>query len=111
MTDSELTEELEKKPIEEEQGNSIVERLSSAEFWLRLVYMLIFFLIIMVASYVVVAVVIAQFFWVLITGEKNINVLRFSKSLSLFIHEILLFLSHNSDEKPFPFKDWPENNE
>lgn len=103
------------KPLEDkgetvkEDTQNIVERLSSAEFWLRLAYMLLFFVIVSVAAYVMTFVVIVQFFWVLIAGEKNNKVSQFSKSLSLFIYEILLFLSHNTDEKPFPFKDWPEN--
>jgi len=92
----------------EQWGDNIVERLLSTEFWLHLVYMLVFFLVISVASYVVVFVVIAQFFWVLVTGEKNPKILKFSKSLSTFIYEIVLFLSQNTNEKPFPFKDWPE---
>jgi len=95
-------------PDEKIKLDTLIDRLCSAEFWLRLVYMLVFFIIISVASYVVVAVVIAQFFWLLIVGEKNPQLLRFAKSLSTFIYEIVLFLSYNTEEKPFPFKDWPE---
>jgi len=107
MNDSQQVEQTE-IDSNDTHDNNIVERLLSAEFWLRLVYMLVFFLIISVASYVVVAVVIGQFFWALITGEKNPKILQFSKSLSVYISEIILFLSQNTDEKPFPFKDWPE---
>lgn len=102
-----MTDHKENEHVKDNVDN-IISRLSSSEFWLRLFYMVIFFFIITVASYVMVAVVIVQFFWTLIAGNKNENILQFSKSLTIFIHQILLFLSQNSDEKPFPFKDWPE---
>lgn len=93
---------------DEVSQESLIDRVSSAEFWLRLVYMLLFFMIISVATYLMIFVVIAQFFWYLFAGEKNSKILVFSKQLSFFMYEILLFLSQNSDDKPFPFKDWPE---
>ncbi|OAD23647.1 hypothetical protein THIOM_000515, partial [Candidatus Thiomargarita nelsonii] len=27
--------------------------------------------------------------------------------LSIYIHQILLYLTYNSEEKPFPFSSWP----
>jgi hypothetical protein len=56
---------------------------------------------------VLVAVVVIQFGFVLITGERNQKLLDFGATLGKFIYQILQFVTFNSEEKPFPFADWP----
>lgn len=75
--------------------------------WLRLLFVLLFALIYMVAEIVVLAVVVIQFGCVLIGGARNPNLLAFSANLSEYLYRILRFVMFNSDEKPFPFADWP----
>jgi hypothetical protein len=43
----------------------------------------------------------------LITGEDNQHLRRFGHSLSTYIYDVLKFLCYSSEEKPFPFADWP----
>jgi hypothetical protein len=57
-----------------------------------------------------VAVVVIQFGFVLITGDRNQKLLDFGASLSKFIYQILQFVTFNSEDKPFPFSDWPSAN-
>ena len=52
-------------------------------------------------------ILIAQFIFSLITGEDNINLRKFGHSLSIYIFDTLKFLTYASEEKPFPFADWP----
>jgi hypothetical protein len=84
------------------------ERLLSADHWLRFVFMILFAIILSVAGYIMGALVLLQFFWALITGEANEKLKRFGSSLSQFIFQALRFLTYNTEEKPFPFADWPE---
>ncbi|MFT6386878.1 MAG: hypothetical protein ACJAUP_000247 [Cellvibrionaceae bacterium] len=85
------------------------ERLLSADHWLRFVFMVLFAMILGVASYVITVLVLIQFVWALVTGEGSDKLREFGSSLSQYIHQILRFLTYNSEEKPFPFTDWPES--
>ncbi|MCL6414521.1 DUF4389 domain-containing protein [Aestuariirhabdus sp. Z084] len=87
---------------------SVKQHLKSESQWLRILFMLMFWVIMQVARLVVALVILVQLIFALITGSPNDNVLHFSKSLNCFIYQVLSFLTYNSDEKPFPFRDWPE---
>jgi hypothetical protein len=88
---------------------SLKSRLLSVDHWLRFAFMVLFILILSVVSYLMVALIILQFFWALFAGEGNSKLKDFGNSASLFIFKVLQFLTYNSDDKPFPFADWPES--
>lgn len=88
-------------------NEQLKSNLTSSKHWFRLVFMLIFAAVLQVASIVMWVLVIAQFFFSLITGEDNHYLRRFGHSLSTYIYDVLKFLCYSSDEKPFPFADWP----
>ncbi|MES2824802.1 MAG: DUF4389 domain-containing protein [Pseudomonadota bacterium] len=88
-------------------NEQLTSNLKSSKHWLRLVFMLIFAALLQLASIVMWILVIAQFLFSLFTGEDNINLRKFGHSLSTYIFHTLKFLSYNSEEKPFPFSDWP----
>ena len=85
----------------------LASNLTSSKHWLRLLFMLFFAAILQVASIVMWCLVIAQFLFSLITGEDNIHLRKFGHSLSVYIFDTLKFLTYSSEEKPFPFADWP----
>lgn len=87
-----------------------VERnLKSRSTWLRLLFMIVLAFIYGISRVVVGAVVVLQFLVVLFTGETNERLRDFGKSLSTYTYQLLLFLTYNSEERPFPFDlDWPE---
>lgn len=82
--------------------------LTSSHHWFRLVYMLLFAFALQLASLVMWGVVVIQFLFALITGSDNEALRRFGSTLSTYIYSALRFLTYNSEEKPFPFADWPE---
>ncbi|MBU2985761.1 DUF4389 domain-containing protein [Saccharophagus degradans] len=82
--------------------------LTSSHHWLRLVYMVLFAFALQVASLVMWALVVIQFLFALITGSDNASLRSFGSSLSAFIYHALQFLTYNSEDKPYPFADWPE---
>ncbi|MDD9821333.1 MAG: DUF4389 domain-containing protein [Gammaproteobacteria bacterium] len=75
--------------------------------WMRLLFVLLFALFYMVAEVVALVVVAVQFGCVLIGGARNPNLLAFSANLSEYMYRILRFVMFNSEQKPFPFADWP----
>ena len=88
-------------------NEQLKSNLTSSKHWLRLVFMLLFALVLQVASLVMWVLVAVQFVFSLITGEDNQHLRRFGHSLSTYIYEVLKFLCYSSEEKPFPFADWP----
>lgn len=88
-------------------NEQLKSNLTSSKHWFRLIFMLIFAAVLQLASIVMWVLVIAQFFFSLITGEDNQYLRRFGHSLSTYIYDVLRFLCYSSDEKPFPFADWP----
>lgn len=82
--------------------------VTSGKHWLRLVYMVVFAICLQVASFVMGVLVVLQFLFALIKGEDNDHLRQFGSSLAKYIYESLQFLTYNSEEKPFPFADWPE---
>lgn len=83
---------------------------SRRETWIRALYVILFAVIYSVAEIVIVAVVVVQFGFVLISGDRNQKLLDFGAGLSKFIYQILQYVTFNSEDKPFPFSDWPSAN-
>ncbi|TVZ39526.1 uncharacterized protein DUF4389 [Alteromonadaceae bacterium 2753L.S.0a.02] len=83
--------------------------LTSGKHWLRLVFMLLFAVLLQVSLAVMWVLVAIQFIFALITGKDNLNLRSFGDSLSQYIFKTIQFLTYNSEEKPFPFSDWPES--
>lgn len=88
-------------------NEELKSNLLSSKHWLRLLYMLLFAVILYVAIMVVWVLVVVQFLFSLITGQDNFKIRQFAYSLSTYIYQTLKFLTYSSDEKPFPFADWP----
>jgi hypothetical protein len=74
--------------------------------WQRIFFMLIFAVILGLVRILLWAVVLLQVVSSLMTGSANPNVLTLGRTLSAYVYNILLFLTYNSDEMPFPFADW-----
>ena len=89
------------------EGKTFVQNLFSGPTWLRVLFMALFVLIYGVAEVLLTAVVLLQVVFVLVTGDRNERLTAFGKSLSLFVYQIVLYWTYNSEEKPFPFTAWP----
>ncbi len=85
------------------------ENIKDQSTWMRGLYILLFAVIYSVTEIVIGLVVIIQFLFVLITRQANEKLLELGASLSTYIYQILSYVTFNSDERPFPFSDFPEN--
>lgn len=74
---------------------------------MRLLYMILFVFIYSVAEFLLAAVVLIQIGFVIITGARNQKLLSLGADISMFIYEVLRYLTFNAEKKPFPFSDWP----
>ncbi len=74
---------------------------------MRGLFMLVVFVFYHVAELVVLTVAVFQFGWLLITRQQNEPLQTLGEGLSRYIYQAMRFLTFNSEEKPFPFSDWP----
>lgn len=81
--------------------------LTNCNTWIRLAYMLLFSVLLMAARLVIGLVVIVQFLLVLVIGSDNENLRNLGQGLAKWVYETVMFLTFNSEEKPFPFDEWP----
>lgn len=86
------------------------DRLLSAAPWLRFVFMVLFIAIVVVAGYVMAVLVAIQFVFALVSDGNDEKLQRFGCNLSQYIFQILCFLTYNTEDKPFPFADFPQVN-
>jgi hypothetical protein len=78
------------------------------QHWLRLIYMLILGVLLNLAGVVMWVLCGLQFLFVLGTGSDNRQLRAMAHSIARFIEQALLYVSYNSDHKPFPFAPWSE---
>ena len=95
-----------------EKFEDIVDHLRQPAAWIRVVFMLAFavFLYLIIAPVILVLMVVQALFAV-ITGEENENLRFFGSALTVYVSQILEFVTYNSETKPFPFSDFPRAGE
>ena len=75
--------------------------------WIRALFMILFIVIYYVAEWLVIAVGVFQFVVVVVTGKQNPQLAGFGDGLSRFVYQVARFLTFGTEDKPFPFSDWP----
>lgn len=74
---------------------------------LRVLWMILFALVWQVAELVLLALVLVQLVYRLTSGRPHVGAMNFGDSLSQYLAQIGRFGCFHSDEKPWPFADWP----
>ncbi len=74
---------------------------------LRIVWMLVFVLVWQVAQFLLGALVLVQLIYRLIYSAPNAGLMNFGDSLSQYLAQIGRFGSFHTEQKPWPFSDWP----
>ncbi len=77
--------------------------------WQRVLFTAIFWVVFYISQFVLAAIVVAQCVFTLVGGSPNDQLLRFGDSMSRYVHEILRYVTFNSDQRPFPFSDFPKS--
>lgn len=86
---------------------TVKTNLLNVDVWVRLLFMALTLICLFIARFLVWFVALFQFLSVLITGRDNDNVRNFGQGVSKWIYQSVLYLTFNSESKPFPFSDWP----
>ena len=86
---------------------SLWDNVKAPDTWTRLVFMMLFLVIYGIAEIVLTAMVAFQVGSALLVRRPNERLLGLGRQISAFMYGILLFLTYNTEEKPYPFGDWP----
>lgn len=93
---------------EETKQGDIKHNLQAKSIWMRFLYMILFSIFFGITELVLTVVVIFQFL-ISFTGKTNDNLRSFGQSLAQYLHDVIRFLTYNTDDLPFPFADWPKS--
>ena len=86
------------------------QNIKDQSTWMRGLYIVLFTVIYSVTEIVIALIVTFQFLSVLLTRQTNDKLLSLSMNLSSYIFQILKYLTFNSNERPYPFTDFPDGN-
>lgn len=73
----------------------------------RVLYTILYAIIAKIVSWMICLLVIVQFLYSWIAGSPNEKLLSFSASLSEYVKQLIVYISFNSDMKPWPKGEWP----
>ena len=94
------------------RNSDLKNKIANPGHWLRLLLMgLMFIILFYLINFIVFITMAVQWILVLLSGETNARLQRFSKGLNRYAYQILEFISFNSGSRPFPLSDWPESND
>ena len=88
--------------------NAFLNNLCSADFWLRLLYVVFFALAWQVAEVALAVLVLIQIAYRLFRGEPDADCARWGSSLSQYVWQSGRYLTGASEQKPWPFSEWPD---
>lgn len=74
--------------------------------WERILHMLVLAVTYAIAETVLIALINGQILFRVVSTEANEPMRRLGKQISDYLYKILLYLSFNSDERPFPYRAW-----
>ncbi|GJL76257.1 MAG TPA: DUF4389 domain-containing protein [Nitrosomonas sp.] len=86
----------------------IKQSLQKNEILVRGLFMLFFIVIYSISKFLIVGIMLFQLAAVLLAEKPNEQILKFSQNLSIYIYQIVQFLSFNNEQRPFPFSKWPD---
>jgi hypothetical protein len=75
---------------------------------MRGLFMLVLAVAFGVAQSLLFLTALVQFLWLLLAHEPNALLVKFGKSLSLWLAATARFLCCVTEEKPFPWAGWPQ---
>ena len=91
--------------------NNMKENAKNVDTWIRGLFIIVFGVIFYVLYIVIWLLVVLQFLTKVLTGELNQNLSDVSRNLTNFASQILLYITFQSEERPFPFSPWPADPE
>lgn len=74
----------------------------------RVLYMILYLIIARIISSILFVISVGQLIYTWLSGAPSEKVLPFTASMAEYTKQIVLYVSFNSDKKPWPSDDWPK---
>ncbi|MBL4833102.1 MAG: DUF4389 domain-containing protein [Pseudomonas sp.] len=84
------------------------QTVTSPDFWLRLLYTLLLAVAWQITELLLIAVTLLQLGFKLFTGEARERLTALGNSLSQYAWQIGRYVTFASEQKPWPFMEWPD---
>lgn len=87
--------------------NSFKDNITDPDFWLRLLYTLLFALVWQVVELLLAVILVVQIIFRLFTGKPHGDLAGLGNSLSQYAWQMGRYVTGASELKPWPFIEWP----
>ncbi|MDF2489055.1 MAG: hypothetical protein K0S77_1677 [Pseudomonas sp.] len=87
--------------------NDAQDRAQRESIILRVLWMLAMLVVWQLAELLLAGLVLVQLVYRLVYGAPSLSLMNFGDSLSQYLAQIGRFGTFHSDQKPWPFADWP----
>jgi len=88
-------------------NDEVKQRLQSTEIWTRIFFMLLFVFVQGGVKFLIMLLAVFQTVSTILTGQTNTLLLKLGRQLAVYDYQINLFVTFNSELRPFPFSAWP----
>lgn len=102
-------EKLGKAERREQIKQEITARLKDESIWIRFLHLIAFGFAFFLSTTILLGATILQFLLRLFTGEPNVELQKFGRSLGKYFGQLVSFALFNSEDAPFPFSEWPKD--
>lgn len=87
--------------------DEVKQRLQNTETWKQVFLILLFLFVQGWVKFVIVLMAVFQLGSIVLAGQTNVRLLKLGRQLAMYDYQINLFLTFNSEDRPFPFSSWP----
>ena len=89
-------------------NDDIKQNIKDRNTWIRGLYMILFLVFYSLAEIIIFTIIAFQFILSLLTGKVNDKLVKLGQSFSTYQYQVLIFLTFNSEQHPYPFGAWPK---
>ncbi|HBW84514.1 MAG TPA: hypothetical protein DEF79_10795 [Gammaproteobacteria bacterium] len=92
-----------------EQLDALVDNVLKASVWVRVLFVIGFIVVLhLIIGPLILLLALAQGLFFIFTAKVNENLAGFGALLAAYVGQILHFVTFNSDRRPFPLSDFPD---
>ena len=92
-------------------NNSNTGNSNNNGLWIRVVYMILFLMVFSISETIVILTTVVAFVFRLFGKPIPAGVMFIGRTFARFIQQVILFLTFNTEQRPFPFSPWPDDSQ
>ncbi|MXS85817.1 DUF4389 domain-containing protein [Nitrosomonas sp. HPC101] len=88
-------------------NDEVKQRLRDTDTWTRVFFILLFIFAQGGVKFLIMLLAVFQTVSTILAGYTNSRLLKLGRQLAMYDYQINLFVTFNSEQRPFPFSAWP----